>query len=144
MHQQTDVHESITQHDRNNINDPEKKHRLRTVSNNILLEGLIRFNGEPTSAQMLIKTHRCPARTKDPQPTKAPLPRTYEGCSNMNASSFITFFTYMLQQKVIPFWKELFVAFKMASDIKKHSLHLSSYRRLCKGHSCILKFFEAN
>ena len=24
----------------------------------------------------------------------------YEGCSNMNASSFITFFTYMLRQKV--------------------------------------------
>ena len=23
---------------------------------------------------------------------------SYEGCSNMNASSFITFFTYMLQQ----------------------------------------------
>ena len=38
----------------------------------------------------------------------------YEGCSNMNASSFITFFTYMLRQNVIPFWKELFVAFQMA------------------------------
>ena len=35
----------------------------------------------------------------------------YEGCSNMNASSFITFFIYMLRQNVIPFWKELFVAF---------------------------------
>ena len=44
----------------------------------------------------------------------------YEGCSNMNASSFITFFTYMLRQNVIPFWKDLFVAFKMASNIKKH------------------------
>ena len=27
----------------------------------------------------------------------------YEGCSNMNASSFITFFTYMLRQNIIPF-----------------------------------------
>ena len=31
-HQQTDVHESITKQDRNNINDPQKKHRLGTVS----------------------------------------------------------------------------------------------------------------
>ena len=59
----------------------------------------------------------------------------------MNASGFITFFTYILQQNVLPFWKELFVAFKMAPNIKKHSLYFSSYRRLYKGHSCILKFF---
>ena len=38
-HQQTDVHESITKQDRNNKNDPQKKHRLRTVSKYILLEG---------------------------------------------------------------------------------------------------------
>ena len=62
----------------------------------------------------------------------------------MNASSFITFFTYMLRQNVIPFWKELFVAFQMAPNIKKYSLYFSSYRRLYKGHSYILKFFEAN
>ena len=36
----------------------------------------------------------------------------------MNASSVITFFQYMLQQNVIPFWKELFVAFKMAPTLK--------------------------
>ena len=65
----------------------------------------------------------------------------YEGCSNMNASSFITFFIYMLRQNVIPFWKELFVAFKMTPHTKKHSLYFSSYRPLYKGHSCILKFF---
>ena len=65
----------------------------------------------------------------------------YEGCSNMNASSFITFFTYMLWQNVIPYWKELFVAFKMVPNIKKHSLYFSSHRRLYKGHFCILKFF---
>ena len=44
-HQQTDVHESLTKQDRNNINDPQKKHRLGTVSKNILREGLNRFNG---------------------------------------------------------------------------------------------------
>ena len=65
----------------------------------------------------------------------------YEGCSNMNASSFKTFFTYMLRQNVIPFWKELFLAFQMAPNIKKHSLFFSSYRPLYKGRSSILKFF---
>ena len=69
----------------------------------------------------------------------------YEGCSNMNASSFITFFTYMLRQNVIPFWKELYVAFKkMTPTIKLHSLYFSSYRPLYKGHSCTLKFSEEN
>ena len=60
------------------------------------------------------------------------LPLIYEGCSNMNASGFITFFTYMLRQNIIPFWKELFVAFKMAPNIKKQSLYFSSYRSLYK------------
>ena len=51
----------------------------------------------------------------------------------------------MLRQNVISFWKELFVAFKMTPNIKKHLLYFLSYRRLYKGHSCILKFFsEAN
>ena len=36
----------------------------------------------------------------------------------MNASSFITFFTYMLRQNAIPFWIELFVAFKTAPHIR--------------------------
>ena len=40
-HQQTDVHESIAKQDRNNINDPQKKHRLGMVSKTILLEGEI-------------------------------------------------------------------------------------------------------
>ena len=64
----TDVHESITKQDRNNINDPQKKHRLGTVSKNILLDGLNRFNGAPTSplVQMWIKTHRCLVCMKDP------------------------------------------------------------------------------
>ena len=34
-----------------------------------------------------------------------------------------------------------FVAFKMAPNIKKHSLYVSSYRRLYKGHSCVLRIF---
>ena len=63
----------------------------------------------------------------------------YEGYSNMNASSSITFFTYMLRHNVIPSRKELFVAFKMAPNIKKNYLYFSSYRPLYKGHSCILK-----
>ena len=54
--------------DRNNINDPQKKHCLGTVSKNILLEGLNMFNGEPASplVQMWIKTHRCLVCMKDP------------------------------------------------------------------------------
>ena len=67
---------------------------------------------------------------------------TYEGCSNMNASSFITFFTYMLRQNVILFWKDLSAAFKMTPTITKHPLYFLSYRRLYKGHSCILKFLK--
>ena len=61
MHQQTDVHESITKQDRNNINDPQKKRRLGTVCKNNLLEGLNRLNGAPAPpppplVQMWIKT----------------------------------------------------------------------------------------
>ena len=67
-HQQTDVYESITKHDRNNINDPQKKHHLGTVSKNILLEGLNRSNSAPTSpiVQMWIKTHICLVCMKNP------------------------------------------------------------------------------
>ena len=43
----------------------------------------------------------------------------YEGCSNMNASSFITFFTYMLRQNGKRFYKGLYVTFKLAPDLKK-------------------------
>ena len=35
----------------------------------------------------------------------------YEGCSNMNASGFITFFTYMLRQNGKRFYKGLYVTF---------------------------------
>ena len=52
---QTCVHESITKQDRNNINDPLKNHLLGTVRKNILLEGLNRFNGAPTSPLFLMR-----------------------------------------------------------------------------------------
>ena len=42
----------------------------------------------------------------------------YEGCSNMNASGFITFFTYMLRQNGIRFYKGLYVTFKLAPVLK--------------------------
>ena len=79
-HQQTIVHEIITKQDRNNINDPQKKHRLGTVSKSILLEGVNRFNGALTSplVQMLIKTHRCLVCMKDLKPIKLSSSRTYK------------------------------------------------------------------
>ena len=63
----------------------------------------------------------------------------------MNATSFITLFTYMLRHNVIPFWKEQYVAFKLAQNIKRHTIYFSSYRHLYDGYSYILTFFsEAN
>ena len=62
----------------------------------------------------------------------------YEGCSNMNASCFITFFTYMLRQNGKRFYKGLYVAFKLAPDLKKNTIYLSSYSRLNEGHVSIL------
>ena len=41
-----------------------------------------------------------------------------EGCSNMNASSFIFFGTYMLRQIGIHFYKGLFMTFKLAPGLK--------------------------
>ena len=62
----------------------------------------------------------------------------YEGCSNMNASSFITFFTYMLRQNGKRFYKGLYVTFKLAPDLKKNAVNLSSYSPLNVGHVSIL------
>ena len=75
-----DVHENIKKQDRNNINDPQKKHRLGTVCKNILLEDLNRFHGEPTSplVQMWIKTHRCLVCMKDPKLINASSHRTFK------------------------------------------------------------------
>ena len=58
----------------------------------------------------------------------------YEDCSNMNASSFITFFTYMLHQNGILFYKGLYVTFKLALDLKNNTVYLSSYSPLNEGH----------
>ena len=56
----------------------------------------------------------------------------------MNASSFITFFTYMLQQNGKRFYKGLHVTFKLAPDLKKNTVYLSSYSPLNEGHVSIL------
>ena len=55
----------------------------------------------------------------------------------MNASSIIAFFTYMLRHMLYVFRKELFADFKLALDIKKHTIHFSShsYSQLYKDHS---------
>ena len=52
----------------NNINDPQKKHRLGTVNKNVLLEGLKRFHGAPTSSlgRCGIEIHRCLVCMKQP------------------------------------------------------------------------------
>ena len=55
----------------------------------------------------------------------------------MNASSFITFFTYMLQENGKRFYKGLYVTFELAPDIKKNTVHLSSYSLLNEGHVSI-------
>ena len=56
----------------------------------------------------------------------------------MNASSFITFFTYMLHQSDKRFYKGLYVTFKLAPDIKKNTVYLSSYSLFNEGHISIL------
>ena len=62
----------------------------------------------------------------------------YEGCSNMNASSFITFFTYMLRQNGNRFYKGIYVTFKLAPNLKKNTVYLSSYSPSNEGHVSIL------
>ena len=56
----------------------------------------------------------------------------------MNASSFITFVTYMLRQNGIRFYKGLYVSFKLAPDFKKNTVHLSRYSPLNEGYFGIL------
>ena len=64
--------------------------------------------------------------------------KVYEGCSNMNASSYITFVTYMLRQNGIRFYKGLYVTLKMPPNLKKNTVYLSSYSPLNKGHFSVL------
>ena len=56
----------------------------------------------------------------------------------MNASGFITFFTYMLRQNGKRFYKSLYVTLKVAPDLKKNTVYLSSYFPLNEGHVSIL------
>ena len=56
----------------------------------------------------------------------------------MNASSFITFFTYTLRQNGKRFYRGLYVTFKLAPDLEKNTVHLSSYSPLNEGHVSIL------
>ena len=56
----------------------------------------------------------------------------------MNASSFITFVTSMLQQNDIRFDKGLYVTFKIAPDLKKNTVYLSSYSPLNESQFSIL------
>ena len=44
----------------------------------------------------------------------------------MNASSVIAFFTYMLQQNGTRFYKGLYVTFKLAPDLRRNTVYLSS------------------
>ena len=62
----------------------------------------------------------------------------YEGCSNMNASSLITLFTYMLRQNGKRFYKGLYVTFKLAPGLKKNIVYLSSCSPSNEGHVSIL------
>ena len=56
----------------------------------------------------------------------------------MNASRFIAFFTYMLEQNDKRFYKGLYVTFKLTPDLKKNTVYLSSYSPLNEGHVSIL------
>ena len=56
----------------------------------------------------------------------------------MNASSFITFVTYMLRPNDMRFYKGVYVIFKLAPDLKKNTVYLLSYSPLNEGHFCIL------
>ena len=60
----------------------------------------------------------------------------YEGCSNMNASSFLSFVANMhiYIQNGIRFYKGLYVIFKLALDLKKNTVFLLSYSPLNEGH----------
>ena len=56
----------------------------------------------------------------------------------MNASSFITFFTYMLRQNSKRFYKGLYVTCKLAQDLNKDTVYLSSFSPLNEGYVSIL------
>ena len=55
----------------------------------------------------------------------------------MNASSFITFFTYVLPQNGKRFYNGLYVTFKLAQNLKKNTVCLTSYSPSNEGHVSI-------
>ena len=57
----------------------------------------------------------------------------------MNASSFIVCVTYMLRQNGKRFYKGKYVTLKLAPDLKKNTVYLSSYSPLNEGKVSILK-----
>ena len=56
----------------------------------------------------------------------------------MNRSSFITIGTFMLRQNGIRFYKGLYITFKLAPELRKKSVYLSSYSPLDNGYPSIL------
>ena len=99
------------------------------ISKNLDYAGVVPFGGEYSSLQrVIIKWY---TGVEEPN-------GHYEGCSNMNASSFITFVTYMLLQNGICFYKGFYVTFKLAPGLKKYAIYLSSYSPLNQGHFSIL------
>ena len=56
----------------------------------------------------------------------------------MNASSLITFVTYMLRQNGLRFYKGLYVTFQLAPDLNLNTVYLSSYSPLDEGRFSIL------
>ena len=93
-------------------------HCLTILQSSVVSRSLYRLHMIPTFTQCII--------------------RYYEGCSNMNASGFITFFTYMLRQNGKRFYKGLYVTFKLAPDLKTNTIYLSSYSPWNKGLVSIL------
>ena len=87
---------------------------------------------------MILKTSSLPEISTWTSQTLHCIEYMYEGCSNMNASSFITFFTYTLRQSGKRFYKRLYVIFKRVPELKKYTAYLSSYSPLNKGHVSIL------
>ena len=62
--------------------------------------------------------------------------------TSSNASSFITFGTYVLRQNGIRFYKGLFITFKLAPDLKKNTVYLSSYSPLNEGYTIVRTEFQ--
>ena len=56
----------------------------------------------------------------------------------MNASGFITFYTYMLRQNGKRFYEGLYVTFKLAPELNENTVFSSSYSPLNEGHVSIL------